>query len=180
MPKDQDNPAIDYLTFGSRFGWILSACTANGICMVHFCGPEDISAAKAVDQLNHFQGHHSIRRSSDSPLLRQVRETVGAYLSYRAPLPRFPLDLSRGTLFQQEVWRALVDIPFGETRSYREVAESIGRPRAARAVGQACGKNPIAIVVPCHRVITGKGALGGYSNGVEIKEALLLMEKQQL
>lgn len=84
----------------------------------------------------------------------------------------------RGTAFQQKVWQALLDIPYGETRTYGELAASIGNPKAARAVGAANNKNPITIVVPCHRVIGANGKLVGYAGGLHMKEALLQLEKQ--
>jgi methylated-DNA-[protein]-cysteine S-methyltransferase len=87
-----------------------------------------------------------------------------------------PLDL-RGTEFQRRVWNALLEIPYGETRSYHTVARSIGRPRAVRAVGAANGANPVSLVVPCHRVIAADGRLGGYGGGLELKARLLAMER---
>ncbi len=90
--------------------------------------------------------------------------------------PGVPTDL-RGTEFQHAVWRALQDIPFGSTRSYREVAEAIGKPTAIRAVARACATNPAALVVPCHRVVNGDGSLGGYRWGVERKRRLLDAER---
>jgi O-6-methylguanine DNA methyltransferase len=93
---------------------------------------------------------------------------------------RFDLPLDpRGTAFQQEVWRALVAIDYGETRSYAQVADSIGKPRAVRAVGAANGANPLALVVPCHRVIAADGTLGGYGGGLELKARLLAMERSR-
>jgi methylated-DNA-[protein]-cysteine S-methyltransferase len=85
------------------------------------------------------------------------------------------LDLSQGTEFQRAVWRALLDIPRGQTRTYREVAEQIGRPRASRAVGQAVGANPLPVVVPCHRVVAQNG-LGGFGGGLAMKKRLLRLE----
>ena len=85
------------------------------------------------------------------------------------------LDL-QGTAFQQQVWTELMDIPWGETRSYSEIAQAIGRPRAVRAVAQAIGKNPCLIMVPCHRVLGKNGSLTGFSAGLDLKEALLLRE----
>jgi methylated-DNA-[protein]-cysteine S-methyltransferase len=86
------------------------------------------------------------------------------------------LDLSQGTPFQRQVWQALLEIPRGETRSYRWVAERIGRPGSARAVGQAVGANPLPIVVPCHRVVASNGGLGSYGGGLALKETLLRLE----
>ena len=86
------------------------------------------------------------------------------------------LDFSRGTAFQRAVWQAMLEIPRGETRSYGWLAERIGRPGAARAVGQAVGANPLPLLVPCHRVIASDGGLGGFGGGLEMKEALLRHE----
>jgi methylated-DNA-[protein]-cysteine S-methyltransferase len=87
-----------------------------------------------------------------------------------------PLDLSAGTPFQRKVWRALCEIPRGQTRSYAWVARRIGRPRAVRAVGAACGANPISILIPCHRVIASDGSLGGFGGGLALKRRLLALE----
>jgi len=87
------------------------------------------------------------------------------------------LDL-RGTAFQRQVWQALQRIPFGERRSYREIAEIVGRPKAVRAVGTANGSNPVSLVVPCHRVINSDGKLGGYGGGLALKARLLAMESR--
>ena len=88
-----------------------------------------------------------------------------------------PLDLSAGTPFQRKVWQLLRTIPRGQTRSYAWVAQKIGKPRAARAVGAACGANLIPILIPCHRVIASDGSLGGYSSGLHRKKRLLKLEQ---
>jgi O-6-methylguanine DNA methyltransferase len=88
-----------------------------------------------------------------------------------------PLDLSRGTEFQQFVWAELMTIPAGRTRTYGEVAGLVGRPRAVRAVGQACGANPVPLLVPCHRVVAAGGGLGGFSGGLHWKQDLLARER---
>ena len=87
-----------------------------------------------------------------------------------------PLDL-RGTPFQRQVWEKLLEIPYGETRSYQEIARAIGRPHATRAVGNANGANPVSLVVPCHRVVASGGKLGGYAGGLSLKARLLAMER---
>jgi len=99
---------------------------------------------------------------------------------FRGELKKFdiPFVFEVGTEFQQSVWKALSDIPFGETRSYKDIAESIDNPKAVRAVGGANNKNPISIVVPCHRVIGSSGKLVGYASGLENKEWLLTHEKK--
>jgi O-6-methylguanine DNA methyltransferase len=89
-----------------------------------------------------------------------------------------PIDL-RGTPFQRAVWAALLAIPYGETRSYAEIAKAVGQPAAVRAVGAANGANPIALVVPCHRVIASDGSLGGYGGGLRLKAKLLAMERSR-
>ncbi len=106
-------------------------------------------------------------------------KAVRAYAQGKAPLPsrkEAPLGNLRGTDFQKKVWRALQDIPFGEVRSYGDIAKAIGQPKAARAVGGACGKNPIPVLVPCHRVIASDGTLGGYTGDMEMKRRLLRLE----
>jgi methylated-DNA-[protein]-cysteine S-methyltransferase len=85
-------------------------------------------------------------------------------------------DFTEGTDFEKAVWNALKEVPYGETRTYKWMAEQIGKPNASRAVGQALGKNPLAIVFPCHRIIESDGSLGGYTSGTEIKRRLLEIE----
>lgn len=104
-----------------------------------------------------------------------VAKVVSHIESPAKPGRRPPLDL-RGTEFQREVWDALLTIPAGQTRSYSDIARQIGRPRAVRAVGQACGANPVGYVVPCHRVVGASGALTGYAGGLPTKKALLERE----
>lgn len=94
---------------------------------------------------------------------------------FEGKTPQVPLDLE-GTPFQIAVWEALRTIPFGETRTYGEVARMIRRPKAVRAVGQACGANPVCVLIPCHRVVTAGGGLGGYSGGLPHKRRLLEYE----
>ncbi len=108
------------------------------------------------------------------PAIRQILE----YLKGKRTEFDLPLDL-RGTEFQRSVWQALLEIPYGEVRSYREIAGAVGRPRAVRAVGAANGSNPVALVVPCHRVIAADGKLGGYGGGLDLKARLLAMERSQ-
>ncbi len=109
------------------------------------------------------------------PLLREARRQLGEY--FAGTRRAFDLTLSpRGTPFQQAVWEALAAIPYGETISYGALARRLGRPRAARAVGAANGRNPLAIILPCHRVIGSDGQLTGYAGGLAIKEQLLALE----
>lgn len=111
----------------------------------------------------------------DATALAADLEQVGAYLEGTRRAVDLDLDL-RGTDFQVAVWRALLHIPYGGTLTYGEVARAVGRPGGARAVGQAVHVNPVAIVVPCHRVVAGGGRIGGYGGGLETKRRLLALE----
>jgi len=108
--------------------------------------------------------------------LRLTERALGQALAGTTPDRMPPLDLSAGTEFQRRVWDALRRIPSGQTKSYAQVAQSIGRPKAMRAVGQACGANPIPVVIPCHRVLAAGGKLGGFSSGLDWKRKLLTRE----
>ncbi len=116
--------------------------------------------------------------SDANPLLTEAIRQLRAY--FRGELREFTLPLEmQGTSFQKQVWRELLKIPYGETRSYADLATSIGVPKAVRAVGAANGANPIAIVIPCHRVIGSSGKLVGYGGGLELKRELLKLERRQ-
>lgn len=105
-------------------------------------------------------------------LLREAKAQLEEYFSGQRRVFDLPLRFG-GTAFQHAVWEALLDIPYGETRSYGQIAAAIGRPKAVRAAGQAIGRNPISIIVPCHRVIGQNGTLTGFGGGLPIKEKLL-------
>ena len=117
----------------------------------------------------------AMTRDDEDPILAAAEQQLHAY--FAGTLTRFtvPLDF-QGTDFQKSVWTALLTIPFGETRSYGEIARQIGRPSASRAVGAANGRNPISIIAPCHRVIGTNGALTGFAGGLEAKAFLLAIE----
>lgn len=139
-------------------GWTLhAAATEQGITRIQFAGPA------------------AIPRDDAHPLLAHARSQLEEYFRGERESFDLPLDL-RGTPFELTVWRALQQIPYGETISYAELARRCGSPRAFRAVGRANGKNPVAIVVPCHRVIASGGTLGGYSAGIAYKRWLLELE----
>ena len=103
-----------------------------------------------------------------------------AYLAGKPVRFKYRLNLSSGTPFQQKVWRAMLAIPRGETRSYAWIAKKIGKPKAVRAVGAACGANPVPIIVPCHRVVASDGSLGGFGGGLPLKKQLLRLEGVKL
>ena len=137
------------------------------------------SDGKSVTGLYMQNQKHGARRTRDwkrdDAALKQPRAQLQAY--FAGELRDFELPLAaEGTPFQQHVWRALCDIPYGETISYGELARRIGQPKASRAVGLANGQNPISIVVPCHRVIGANGSLTGYGGGLERKRWLLAHE----
>ncbi len=112
----------------------------------------------------------------DSPILNEATQQLTEYFSGNRTKFDLPLAAT-GTAFQQLVWQALCRIPYGETWSYQQLADEIGNPKAVRAVGLANGKNPISVIVPCHRVIGKSGKLTGYAGGVETKQKLLELEK---
>jgi AraC family transcriptional regulator, regulatory protein of adaptative response / methylated-DNA-[protein]-cysteine methyltransferase len=107
---------------------------------------------------------------------RLATRAVQAVVAGREVTELPPLDLTRGTEFQQQVWRALGKIPLGQTRSYGEIADTIGKPKAVRAVGGACGANPIPLLIPCHRVLAANRKIGGFSGGLDRKQSLLERE----
>lgn len=114
---------------------------------------------------------------ADSPLLREARSQISAYLKGRLQTFDLPYDLSRGTAFQQEVWKALTRIPYGRTATYSDMAAAVGNIRAVRAVGMANHRNPLPLIVPCHRVVGKDGSLTGYAGGLHIKKFLLELEQ---
>ena len=153
----------------TELGKLLVATTPRGVCAVRFGESE----AALLRELKRDFGSAGIHRDDEglAQVATQIKQLLnGPY----APLS-IPLDL-RGTAFQQMVWKELRRIPAGQTRSYTEIAKTIGRPKAVRAVANACGSNSVAIVVPCHRVVQKNGSLAGYRWGVKRKAALLEKE----
>ncbi|WP_312837095.1 methylated-DNA--[protein]-cysteine S-methyltransferase [Pantoea sp.] len=119
-----------------------------------------------------------LNQDDNHPLLCEAERQLNEYFNGTRQRFDLPLDFA-GTEFQKKVWQALVSIPFGETRSYRQIAEQIGHPAAVRAVGAANGRNPISIVAPCHRVIGANGKLTGFAGGLEVKAFLLELETRR-
>jgi methylated-DNA-[protein]-cysteine S-methyltransferase len=114
----------------------------------------------------------------DHPVLVRTEKELGEYFAGKRDAFTIPLDM-RGTHFQKQVWEALLGIPFGETRTYGQLAHQLGKPKATRAVGAANGRNPLAILVPCHRVIGFSGKLTGFAGGLEAKAHLLRLEGRE-
>ena len=139
-----------------------------------------IEFADCSDARRSLAGRPYNLRVSDAEhaLFRRMENELAAYFAGSAGVPTIPLDL-RGTSFQVAVWKALLGIPYGETRTYAEIADAVGRPAAVRAVGSAIGRNPVCVLVPCHRVVRTGGGLGGYGGGLWRKEYLLEFEGRQ-
>jgi methylated-DNA-[protein]-cysteine S-methyltransferase len=113
------------------------------------------------------------------PYFQCARIWLRDYFSGLSPVYEAPLDLN-GTAFQREVWQTLLSIPMGETRSYSDIAHLLGKPSAARAIGAAIGRNPLSLIIPCHRVVGSKGSLTGYAGGLDRKAALLALEREAM
>jgi len=163
---------IHYTTVASPVGRMLVAATARGVCSIQF-GAKD---TELVAGLHDGFARAELVRAPEDAALAEAISGILAQMSEHPRALRLPLDL-RATAFQQRVWRALMEIPRGETRSYGEVARAIRKPSAVRAVARAIATNPVAVVVPCHRVIGADGTLTGYRWGVERKAKLLKMER---
>ncbi len=116
--------------------------------------------------------------TEDASGFSEVHHQLGEYFAGIRLVFRLPLDLDQGTPFQRRVWKAIRDIPYGRTATYKEIAAAIGQPSALRAVGTAAGANPIPVIVPCHRVVGSGGRPGGYAYGLEIKTRLLELESR--
>jgi AraC family transcriptional regulator of adaptative response/methylated-DNA-[protein]-cysteine methyltransferase len=164
-----EKPVIRYALSRSMLGRMLVARTDRGICYAAF-GDEPRALERALR--GRFTG---VRIERDDTGLKDAVQTVARMLCCADDDVRPALDL-RGTPFQLEVWKLLRTIPPGRTATYTELARKMGRPRAVRAVANACAANPVAVVVPCHRVVRSDGGLGGYYWGIERKRRLLQWE----
>jgi methylated-DNA-[protein]-cysteine S-methyltransferase len=145
-------------------GRMIVAATSRGLAGVWFEGQK------------HLPEHAAWPVEADHPVLREAVQQLAEYFAGRRASFDLPLDLQGGTPFQQSVWQALLAIPSGETTSYGRLSERIGKPAAVRAVGAAVGRNPVSVIVPCHRVLGADGSLTGYAGGTERKDALLKLE----
>ena len=162
---------IRYTVADSPLGRMLIAATERGICAIQFARTDD----ELIEGLKR-EFPFATRKQDDAGL----REWVAALLQHMRGKQldsSLPLDI-RATAFQRRVWTHLQSIPFGATESYRQVAKAIGRPSAARAVARACASNPVAVAIPCHRVVREDGGMGGYRWGITRKKALLEMEQR--
>jgi AraC family transcriptional regulator of adaptative response/methylated-DNA-[protein]-cysteine methyltransferase len=161
---------IRFCCFTTALGIVLAAATAKGVCAVKLGRDaarlkrllaDEFSAAELVEER-----------------MPQLEEKIRSFVAGEGSLARVPLDI-QGTVFQRRVWDTLREIPRGKTQTYSEIARAIGAPAAVRAVGSACGANPVALLVPCHRAVRSDGGLGGYAWGLPVKERLLEVEKRR-
>lgn len=155
---------ISTQVIGSPLGDIILAATDQGLAGVWF---------EAQQHLHDMTGWQP---DPGHPVLCNAAAQLKAYFAGERNHFDLPLDLSHGTAFQQAIWQALLQIPYGQTTSYGALGRHIGNPAAVRAVGAAVGRNPISLIVPCHRVIGSTGALTGYAGGLQRKTALLTLE----
>lgn len=152
----------------TRLGTVRLAASPQGLAGLWFDGQRHLPA-----QLD---GPQAWPQDPQHPVLAAAIEQLHQYLRGKRTRFELPLDLAGGTAFQQDVWHALLSIGCGHTSSYGALSQQLGRPAAVRAVGAAVGRNPISVVVPCHRVLGKDGALTGYAGGLERKSALLQLE----
>jgi AraC family transcriptional regulator of adaptative response/methylated-DNA-[protein]-cysteine methyltransferase len=169
MPKryrQQGQGTVYYTVADSPFGKLLIGATEKGLCAVRL-GDSEVALLEALER--EFA-------KPDDTLLKPYLSAILSHIGGTLPQLDLPLDV-RATAFQRQVWQALQHIPYGETRTYGQVAAAIGQPSAVRAVAGACAKNSVGIVIPCHRVVRQGGALGGYRWGLARKQKLLAWER---
>ncbi|MFL6467582.1 MAG: bifunctional DNA-binding transcriptional regulator/O6-methylguanine-DNA methyltransferase Ada [Pyrinomonadaceae bacterium] len=161
---------VTFTVADSPLGKLLVAATDKGICSVSFGDNEDELRSELEKEF------FAAEISNDDSGLKKAVDSILRGMNGERTILALPLDV-RGTAFQMRVWSELRKIPYGETRSYSQVAENIGNPNAVRAVARACATNPVAVLTPCHRVVASDGKLAGYRWGIERKKALLDKEK---
>jgi len=164
--------SIAFCCFPTPLGTVLVAATPRGVCSIKL-GDD---AAKLERLLG--EEFSQAELAEEPSALKPFREKILSFLAGDQSLAKVPVDV-RGTVFQRKVWEQLRRIPAGETRTYQEIARAIGAPAAVRAVGSACGANPVALLVPCHRAIRTDGGLGGYAWGLARKKRLLEIERRK-
>ena len=153
----------------TRIGWMGLAMDDGAVCAC------TLPHARREDALEEMMAQ-GVREPARPSEVGDLPERLRRYAEGEAVDLGEDVRIVTGTPFQRQVWQALIDIPRGETRSYAWVARRVGRPRSARAVGQAVGSNPLPVLIPCHRVLASDGSLGGYGGGLEMKEELLSLE----
>jgi AraC family transcriptional regulator of adaptative response/methylated-DNA-[protein]-cysteine methyltransferase len=168
--------SISYAFAPTPFGAMMIGATDRGICFIAF--GDELEELLSRLRAEYRNARIEAMQQPYNPQFRAWIDSLVDYLSDDVPKPDLPLDI-RATAFEMRVWNYLARIPSGEVRSYGEVAAAIGQPTAARAVAQACARNPAAVLIPCHRVIRGSGELGGYRWGLGRKRALIERERAQ-
>ncbi len=163
--------AIDYSIASTSLGKLLVAATGEGVCSVQF-GDSDGQLLADLEQR-----FCNAQISLGSEMFSDTVACVAELIERPNALADVPIDV-QGTAFQEKVWRVLRGVPVGKTMNYKEVAVAMGKPDAHRAVANACGANPVALLIPCHRVVRADGSSGGYRWGIERKSKLLKSEKQ--
>jgi AraC family transcriptional regulator of adaptative response/methylated-DNA-[protein]-cysteine methyltransferase len=166
--------AISYAPLEAPVGLMLAGATDRGICFLRF--GESVEELAAELRREYAKADITPMAQPHHPDFARWVEALAGHLAGVRPQLELPLDI-RATAFQMRVWRYLQSIPYGSVESYAEVAAGIGQPSAARAVARACASNPVAIAIPCHRVIRGTGELGGYRWGLDRKRALIDQER---
>ena len=161
---------LNYTCFKSPFGWVVVAGSNRGIARIKFGASTEAEAEGLLLNETHAVGSQSGLSEAVNLLTRYFK---GMHVNFN-----LDLDLSAGTRFQIAAWQTARQIPYGAVQSYSWIAREIGKPNAARAVGQAMGANPVSIIVPCHRVVRSDGDLGGYSGGLNWKRQLLALERK--
>ena len=156
---------LSFMKMASPVGQLKLVATETALVAVLWENenPNRVRLAELIEDIQH-------------PILLETQKQLNEYFAGQRQVFDLPLDFE-GTEFQQKVWQALLTIPFGETRSYKQIAEQIGNVKAVRAVGAANGKNPISIIAPCHRVVGANGKLVGFAGGLDNKDILLKIEK---
>lgn len=177
MTDKSDKSPLRTISFETPLGWMVVAESGEGIALVDFLGRDRPSEDGVISAVSREYPDAELLPGEGSELLWKTRRAILAYLTDRIPPPRIKLDLRKGTVFDRRVWKQLETIAFGSTKSYGQIAAELKDSGASRAVGGACGRNPVPILIPCHRVVGSKGKLGGYSGGLDIKRALLNLEK---
>jgi methylated-DNA-[protein]-cysteine S-methyltransferase len=158
---------LNRLHFESPLGGVTLAASQRGLCGAWFEGQRHGPSLAQIERWPH---------TTDDPLLQQAAHQLQAYFAGQRQSFDLPLDLSGGTKFQQSVWHALLGIGCGQSQSYGDLARQLNQPKAVRAVGAAVGRNPVGIIVPCHRILGAGGQLTGYAGGLWRKAALLRLE----
>ena len=164
---------IKFATVNTKYGWVAMGGSEAGLALLTLPKSSRKTALSEIKELAADAGE-------DTSVFSDLPNRLQRYFNGEKILFTDRLDLSGATTFQRAVWKATLSIPYGETRTYAWVAQQMGKPRALRAVGKALARNPLPIIVPCHRVIASSGNLGGFSGGLALKKRLLELEAGRL